>query len=152
MPLPKRHTHSPLSRYLESLSKLESLPTYSASSFTYRSFLGCDPIAALRLISNETVGILYFFFEWILSRTLGKDGRKLRGTKKRSSLGTYWKVFRLVFERATGDKLDAKLNRKMHRVPISQSLFTKAPCDPSETGGQARLEQREAGEEMYDDR
>ncbi|OCK73803.1 hypothetical protein K432DRAFT_311992, partial [Lepidopterella palustris CBS 459.81] len=31
-------------------------------------------------------------------------------------LGTYWKVFRLVYKRATGVKLDAKLNRSMHKV------------------------------------
>ncbi|XP_044718700.1 C2H2 finger domain-containing protein [Hirsutella rhossiliensis] len=47
---------------------------------------------------------------------VGKDGRKRRGTRKSSSLSTYWKVFRLVFERATGDKLDPKLNRRMHKV------------------------------------
>ncbi|KAJ5066003.1 C2H2 finger domain protein [Bipolaris maydis] len=32
------------------------------------------------------------------------------------SLGTYWKVFRLVYERATGVKLDGKMNRSMHKV------------------------------------
>ncbi|KAM4064329.1 hypothetical protein HRG_012698 [Hirsutella rhossiliensis] len=47
---------------------------------------------------------------------VGKDGRKRRGTRKSSSLSTYWKVFRLVFERATGDKLEPKLNRRMHKV------------------------------------
>ncbi|KAJ6199964.1 C2H2 finger domain protein [Bipolaris maydis] len=32
------------------------------------------------------------------------------------SLGTYWKVFWLVYERATGVKLDGKMNRSMHKV------------------------------------
>ncbi len=52
----------------------------------------------------------------MLSQKKGKKGRKKRGTKKSSSLGTYWKVYRLVYERATGDKLDAVMNRRMHRV------------------------------------
>ncbi|KAF1364477.1 hypothetical protein EJ07DRAFT_27239, partial [Lizonia empirigonia] len=39
-----------------------------------------------------------------------------RGTKFASSLGTYWKVFRLVYERATEIKLDGKMNRSMHKV------------------------------------
>ncbi|CAI9635546.1 unnamed protein product [Alternaria burnsii] len=33
-----------------------------------------------------------------------------------SSLGTYWKVFRLVYERATGARLDGKISRSMHKV------------------------------------
>ncbi|KAF2263259.1 hypothetical protein CC78DRAFT_554127 [Lojkania enalia] len=32
------------------------------------------------------------------------------------SLGTYWKVFRLVYERATGEKIEGKTNRSMHKV------------------------------------
>ena len=47
------------------------------------------------------------------------EERNLSGIKKRSSLRTYWKVLRLVFERAMEKKLDAKLKCKMHRVPIS---------------------------------
>ncbi|EMD84663.1 hypothetical protein COCHEDRAFT_1167444 [Bipolaris maydis C5] len=34
----------------------------------------------------------------------------------RNRIGTYWKVFRLVYERATGVKLDGKMNRSMHKV------------------------------------
>ncbi|KAH0419558.1 hypothetical protein CcaCcLH18_14355 [Colletotrichum camelliae] len=60
-----------------------------------------------------SLGLLYNFFDWFLSQKVGKDGRKKRGIKKKSSLGTYWKVFRLVFERAVGDKIDQKLNRNL---------------------------------------
>ena len=90
--------------------------------------VGRDPIEVLCALSVDCIGILYYFFDWILSRKSGKKGRKLQKIKKRSSLGTYWKVFRLVFERARGDKLDANLNRKMHRVPTSLSLPTKGIC------------------------
>ncbi|KND85610.1 hypothetical protein TOPH_09291, partial [Tolypocladium ophioglossoides CBS 100239] len=68
------------------------------------------------LAASTSVRVLYNFFDWSLNQKVGKDGRKKRGTKKSSSLGTYWKVFRLVFQRATGDKLNAKMNRRMHKV------------------------------------
>ncbi|KAL4404021.1 C2H2 finger domain-containing protein [Colletotrichum abscissum] len=63
-----------------------------------------------------STSIMHTFFDWLLNQKVGKDGRRKRGIKKKSSLGTYWKVFRLVYERAVGDKLDPKLNRSMHRV------------------------------------
>ncbi|KAF4480421.1 hypothetical protein CGGC5_v011005 [Colletotrichum fructicola Nara gc5] len=59
--------------------------------------------------------LLHTFFDWFLSQKVGKDGRKKRGIRKKSSLGTYWKVFRLVYERAICNKVDSKLNRSMHR-------------------------------------
>ncbi|UQC77422.1 C2H2 finger domain-containing protein [Colletotrichum lupini] len=62
-----------------------------------------------------STSIMHTFFDWLLNQKVGKDGRRKRGIKKKSSLGTYWKVFRLVYERAVGDKLDLKLNRSMHR-------------------------------------
>ena len=61
---------------------------------------------------------LYTFFNWLLDQRRGKGGRRRRGTKHASSLGTYWKVYRLVFERATGTKIDGKLTRSMHKVTI----------------------------------
>ncbi|KAI9889389.1 MAG: hypothetical protein M1814_005325 [Vezdaea aestivalis] len=66
--------------------------------------------------SNLSIGDLYSFFTWMLNQRRGKDGRRLRGTKIASSLSTYWKQFRLVFERATSEKIDPKVNRQMHRV------------------------------------
>ncbi|KAI1664624.1 DUF3435 domain containing protein [Pyrenophora tritici-repentis] len=69
-----------------------------------------------RAYATVSVATLYTFFDWLLSQHQGKGGRKRRGTKLASSLGTYWKVFRLVYERATGVKLDGKMNRSMHKV------------------------------------
>ncbi|KAF2818073.1 hypothetical protein CC86DRAFT_337582 [Ophiobolus disseminans] len=69
-----------------------------------------------RAYKTVSVATLYTFFDWQLSQHRGKGGRKRRGTKLASSLGTYWKVFRLVYERATGAKLDGKMNRSMHKV------------------------------------
>ncbi|KAK8859446.1 C2H2 finger domain-containing protein [Apiospora arundinis] len=63
-----------------------------------------------------SICLLYKFFEWRLNQKSTPDGRRLRGIKKRSSLGTYWKVFRLAYERAVADKVDPKLNRSMHKV------------------------------------
>ncbi|KAK3290594.1 C2H2 finger domain protein [Chaetomium fimeti] len=79
----------------------------------YCAFIKRDP---QRAFESVTLAFLNSFFDWLLSQRTGKDGRKKRGTTKSSSLGTYWKVYRLVYERATGEKLDAKLNRKMHSV------------------------------------
>ncbi|KAK7937416.1 uncharacterized protein PG986_014284 [Apiospora aurea] len=63
-----------------------------------------------------SIGLLYNFFEWRLNQKFTPEGRRLRGIKKRSSLGTYWKVFRLAYKRAVGEKVDPKLNRSMHKV------------------------------------
>jgi hypothetical protein len=56
------------------------------------------------------------FFDWLLNQRRGKGGRRRQGSKLASSLGTYWKVYRLVYERATGSRLSAGLNRSMHKV------------------------------------
>ena len=56
------------------------------------------------------------FSDWILSQRTGNGGRRRHGTKYKSSLGTYWKLYRLVYERATGDKINGKMNRGMHKV------------------------------------
>jgi hypothetical protein len=81
------------------------------------TWLECDPQESFESVSLASLNC---FFDWLLGQKTGKDGRKKRGTKKSSSLGTYWKIYRLVYERATGAKLDAKLNRKMHRVGFLQ--------------------------------
>ena len=70
----------------------------------------------MQAISRRT---LKAFFEWILNQRQGKGGRRLAGIKSASTLGTYWKVFRLVHERETGEKIGGKMNRYMHRVSIA---------------------------------
>jgi hypothetical protein len=60
--------------------------------------------------------ILKAFFEWMLNQRRGKGGRKLAGIRSANTVGTYWEVLQLVHERATGEKIKGKNNRKMHRV------------------------------------
>ncbi|KAK1974959.1 C2H2 finger domain-containing protein [Colletotrichum cereale] len=79
----------------------------------YCEVLDRDPRQCYETLS---VGILYNFFDWYLSQKVGKDGRKKSGIKKKSSLGTYWKIFRLVFERAMGERIASKLGRSMRKV------------------------------------
>ena len=56
------------------------------------------------------------FFDWMLNQRREKSRRRLAGIKSANTLGIYWKVFRLVYERATREKIKGKLNRNMHRV------------------------------------
>ena len=79
------------------------------------------------MYSNISKGLLHSFFDWRLNQRRGKNGRKLRGTKLCSSLESYWKTFRLVYERATGAKIDARLTRDMHKVHPQSLLFPAAP-------------------------
>ncbi|KAH7377090.1 hypothetical protein B0T11DRAFT_347438 [Plectosphaerella cucumerina] len=67
-------------------------------------------------LESIKVSILKSFFTWRLDLKAGKGGRRIKGIKNSSSLGTTWKVFRLVYERAVAAKLDSKLNRQMHKV------------------------------------
>ncbi|KAK7408613.1 hypothetical protein QQX98_009215 [Neonectria punicea] len=64
-----------------------------------------------RCLESISLGLLASFFTWRLDLKTGKEDRRMKGIKTSSSLGTNWKVFRLVYERATGAKLDPKLNR-----------------------------------------
>jgi hypothetical protein len=70
----------------------------------------------MQAISRRTLN------EWILNQRQGKGGRRLAGIKSASTLGTYWKVFRLVYKRATGMKIEGKMNRQMHRVSSASCL------------------------------
>ncbi|KAJ9656079.1 hypothetical protein H2201_008651 [Coniosporium apollinis] len=79
----------------------------------YCTYIGIDPEKTYRIVS---IKLLYSFFDWLLNQRRGKGGRKRRGTKLASSLGTYWKVYRLVYERATGGKIDPQMTRQMHKV------------------------------------
>lgn len=63
-----------------------------------------------------SIAILYTFLNWVLNLRRGKDGRRLPGIKQKSSLETFWKVFRLVYERAMSMKIEKSMNRRMRRV------------------------------------
>ncbi|KAK1658505.1 C2H2 finger domain-containing protein [Colletotrichum godetiae] len=69
-----------------------------------------------RCYETLSITLLKNFFDWYLSQKVGKDGRKRSGIKKKSSLATYWKIFRLVFERAMGERIASKLGRSMRTV------------------------------------
>jgi hypothetical protein len=69
-----------------------------------------------KMYSNISLRRLNAFFDWLLNQRRGKGGRRRQGTKRTSSLGTYWKVYRLAYERATGDKINGAMNRGMHKV------------------------------------
>ncbi|KAF3349014.1 hypothetical protein VdG2_02860 [Verticillium dahliae VDG2] len=82
-----------------------------------------------RQLESISLGILVSFFTWRLDLQTGKGGRKIKGIKTNSALGTYWKVFRLVYERAMTVKFDPKLNRQMHKalrkLPKAKELSNK---------------------------
>lgn len=63
-----------------------------------------------------SVPILFTFLDWLLNLRRGKNGRRLPGVKCKSSLDTFWKVFRLVYENETSNKIGKQMNRQMRRV------------------------------------
>ncbi|KAH7306158.1 C2H2 finger domain protein [Rhexocercosporidium sp. MPI-PUGE-AT-0058] len=79
----------------------------------YCKYVRTDPARVMQAISRRT---LKAFFEWMLNQRQGKGKRRLTGIQSASTLGIYWKVFRLVYERATGEKIEGKMNRHMHRA------------------------------------
>lgn len=101
---------------------------FSHDSFHHSKFCAClrkDPREELKRVS---VSILFTFLDWVLNLRRGKNGRRLPGTKCKSSLDTFWKVFRLVYERETSNKIGNQMNRQMRRVRVTLSL---PQLDPS---------------------
>jgi hypothetical protein len=87
-------------------------------------YTGRDPIETYEEIS---IKLLYSFFDWLLNQQRGKNGRKRRGTKYASSLGKYWKVFHLVYESATREKIDRGRVAKCTRcVTVARGLAVSA--------------------------
>ncbi|KAI9771037.1 MAG: hypothetical protein M1839_002973 [Geoglossum umbratile] len=81
--------------------------------FQYCKYTRKDPEWTMRDISLRVINA---FFDWLLNQRRGKGGRRVRGVRSANTLGTYWKVFRLVHERATGEKIRGEINRKIHRI------------------------------------
>ncbi|KAH2023468.1 hypothetical protein KXV65_000697, partial [Aspergillus fumigatus] len=82
----------------------------------WSQFCAClrkDPQEELERVS---VPILFTFLDWMLNLRRGKNGRQLPGVKCKSSLDTFWKVFRLVYENETSNKIGKQMNRQMRRV------------------------------------
>ncbi|KAF3481524.1 uncharacterized protein GIQ15_04283 [Arthroderma uncinatum] len=59
---------------------------------------------------------IYTFFHWSLNQRRGKDGRRRQGLQYKSSLETYWKVFRLVYEREKQEKIDKETSRALVKL------------------------------------
>jgi hypothetical protein len=57
------------------------------------------------MYESVSLSLLHSFFDWLLNQKTGEGGRRMRGTKYRSSSDTYWRFYRLVYEAATGDKI-----------------------------------------------
>ncbi|OJD22915.1 hypothetical protein ACJ73_05741 [Blastomyces percursus] len=81
-----------------------------------------DPKEMYRRID---VNKLYTFFNWVLNQRRGKDGRRRQGLKYLSSLDTYWKIFRLVYEREMHEKIDRETSKRMikNAIPKLAKLY-----------------------------
>jgi len=56
------------------------------------------------------LGLLCSLFNWLFSQKRDKGGRRRRWAKYKSSLGTFWKLYHLVYNRATTHKMNGKMN------------------------------------------
>jgi hypothetical protein len=99
-------------------------PAVDLSRSRYCKYVGRNSEQSIRAV---TLRFLYCFFDWILDQRRGKGGRRVCGIKATSTLGTYWKIFRLVYEEANDAKIDGKLNRKMHRVSTLSLVLVITP-------------------------
>ncbi|KAI9867510.1 MAG: hypothetical protein M1813_009069 [Trichoglossum hirsutum] len=81
--------------------------------FQYCKYICKDPKQTIKDISLHVINA---FFNWLLNQRRGKGGRRVRGIQSANALGTYWKVFRPIHERATGEKIREEINRKIHRI------------------------------------
>jgi hypothetical protein len=59
--------------------------------------------------------VINTFFDWLLNQRR-RNGGRVCGIRSANTLGTHGKVFRLVYKRATGDKIKGEINRKIHGV------------------------------------
>jgi hypothetical protein len=71
----------------------------------YRRYVEEDPKNMYEVMS---LGILHSFFDLLLNQKRTGDGRLTRGIRYMSTLGTYWKIYRLAYERATGQKISVR--------------------------------------------
>ncbi|KAK0367440.1 C2H2 finger domain-containing protein, partial [Colletotrichum limetticola] len=116
----------------------------AVSLFTYRfcAVIKRDVQQCYETISTR---IVHTFFDWFLNQKVGKDGRKKRGIKKKSSLGTYWKVFRLVFERAVLRRLSKRHGlddqRRANRCMVMEDLMQQNETTLSTTKKSFKLEE-----------
>ncbi|KAI1271427.1 C2H2 finger domain protein [Xylaria sp. FL0933] len=72
-------------------------------------------------LDNIDVVIVVNFHEWYLNQRTGKNGRTIRGIKKRTSLRTFWDNFRMFFHDRQGSKLNhvidcSKVQNAIHQM------------------------------------
>ncbi|KAI9761204.1 MAG: hypothetical protein M1840_002004 [Geoglossum simile] len=91
--------------------------------FQYCRYTCKDPKRTIRDISLCDINA---FFDWLLNQRRGKGGRRVCSIRSANTLGIYWKVFRLIHERATGEKIRGEINWKIHRMfVVSPQIIRK---------------------------
>jgi hypothetical protein len=112
------------------VSKLNSSSKFrfQVSSFDLENTLipcrYCKFIGKPQTFDTVTLGDMSSFLRWMMNQRRGHGGRRLCGTKLSTSLEIYWKQFRLVYERATGRKIDGQTTRQMHTVSAILFFFS----------------------------
>lgn len=81
---------------------------YYLSLVRFYVYLRKDPKQEFQKLS---ITILYIFLNQALNLRRGKNRRRLPRIKRKSLLETFQKVFRLVFERVTLEKIGSQINR-----------------------------------------
>lgn len=69
-----------------------------------------------KVFKSVTVPVLHQFLEWALNQKVGKNGRKMKGTKKGSSVKTLWKNLQVVYKVAMGKKFEQGVYDQMTDV------------------------------------
>jgi hypothetical protein len=77
--------------------------------YRYCQYVGKDPDQVIEDITPRSIKA---FFDWVLNQCRGKAGRRGKGVKSEDSLGTYYKVFWQVCQRATSTKIGGEHNNK----------------------------------------
>ncbi|RYN85694.1 hypothetical protein AA0119_g13215 [Alternaria tenuissima] len=81
----------------------------------YCAHIGEDPE---ELMNSLSLGDVSSFFTWKLDQKRGAAGRRLRGIKEASSLGTFRKMFLRVYRKLVGRDMDSEMSRGTHNVAV----------------------------------
>ncbi|OJD11104.1 hypothetical protein AJ78_08054 [Emergomyces pasteurianus Ep9510] len=76
-------------------------------------FCACVKLNLKKTYQRMNVKKLYTFFSWVLNQRHDKGGRRCQRLKYQSSLETYWKIFRLVYEREMKEKIDQEISLRV---------------------------------------
>ncbi|EGC46846.1 C2H2 finger domain-containing protein [Histoplasma capsulatum var. duboisii H88] len=104
-------TNGSLLQYNEyAANSLKLLDRIEQEWFKFCAYLKREP---KDMYQRMDVQMLYAFFSWVLNQRRGKGGRRRQGLKYQSSLDTYWKIFRLVYEREVQEKIDRETSLRV---------------------------------------